>query len=132
MIQLTAEQIKLLFRSYGYNVVEGYEGWYIECDYTSGEYMKGYFTDLELLLYDNNDVLRGIAIGGDYAQDEFHFDQDLIFEEPEPETELTKFNSYLIEIAHNAMSVGSDLAEITAKLTEISQYVRNLKNEQNG
>jgi hypothetical protein len=126
MIQLTAEQIKLLFRSYGYNVVEGYEGWYIECDYTSGEYMKGYFTDLELLLYDNNDVLRGIGIGGDYAQDEYHFDQDLIFEEPEPETDLIRFNQYLVEISEKALSLGDDLAEITAKLSKITQYVKKL------
>lgn len=126
MIKLTPKQINLLFRSYGYNVVEGYEGWYIECDYTSGEYMKGYFTDLELLLYDNNDVLRGIGIGGDYAQDEYHFNEEIIFEEPEPETDLIKFNQYLVEISEKALSLGDDLAEITAKLSKITEYVKKL------
>ncbi len=128
MIRLTAEQIVKLHGNYqGYtrNVVEGFEGWFIEADKDSGEFFKSYMTDFEIYLYDRDGVLRATAIGGDYAQDEYHFNEDLDFEEVEPETELSKFNDYLIEMANNAMNVGSDLAEITAKLTKISQYVNN-------
>lgn len=131
MIKLTAEQInKLHDNQYAMNpnIVEGFEGWYIEADKDSGEFFKSFMTNFEILLYDNNDKLRAIAIGGDYAQDEYYFNEDLEFEEVE-DTDLTRFNAYLIEIANNAMSVGSDLAEITVKLTEISQYVSKLTKE---
>ena len=74
MIKLTAEQITQLHdnqHAMNPNIVEGFEGWYIEADKDSGEYFKSYMIDLEILLYDNNDVLRATAIGGAYAQDEY-------------------------------------------------------------
>lgn len=131
MFKFTPEQIVFLknndYRPIESEQIEGFENWYVDYDKDTGEYDKGYMSDFEINLYDSNDILRGTAIGGAYSHGDYYFENDIIFEEVPPETELTKFNSYLIEIAHNAMSVGSELAEITAKLTEISQYVRNLK-----
>lgn len=133
MFKFSPEQIYFL-RNNSYKPkedeqIEGFEGWYVEYDKNTGEYDKGYMSDFEIDLYDSNDILRGTAIGGVFAQDEYHFEEDIIFEEVPFETDLTKFNSYLIEIANNAMSVGSELAEITAKLTEISQFAKKLINK---
>lgn len=133
MIKLTGEQItKLHNNQYAMNpsIVEGFEGWYIEADKDSGEYFKSYMIDLEVLLYDNNDMLRGIAIGGAYAQDEYHFDETLEFEEVEPETELTKFNNYLKEVADKAIKASSEIAQMEAKLKLIADFITGLKLEQ--
>lgn len=129
MIRLTPEQIKKLLGNYqGHtrNVVEGFEGWFIEADKDTGEFFKSYMTDFEVCLYDSDGVLRAIAIGGDYAQDEYHFQEALDFEEVEPETDLIRFNQYLVEISEKALTVGDDLAEINAKLSKITEYVKNL------
>lgn len=126
MIKLTRDQAQRLHDG---QVVEGYEGWYLEYDESTGDMDSNYLYDFEIDLYNEKRELQGTAIGGTYSDCEVHFQDGLEFTPP---TELSEFNRFLIEIAHNAMSVGSDLAEITAKLTEISQYVSKLTKENNG
>ena len=123
MIKLTGKQVTDLYNN---ELLEGYEGWSIEYDQSSGDFDSNYLFDFEIDLYDENDLLRGTAIGGTYSDCEVFFVEDFEFKEP---TDLSNFNRYLIEIANNAMSVGSELAQITAKLTEISQFAKKLTQE---
>ncbi len=131
MIRLTAEQINKLHGNYqGYtrNVVEGFEGWYIEADKDTGEYFKSYMTDFEICLYDSDGELRATAIGGDYAQDEYHFQETLDFEEVEPKTPYNLFNELLVELGVFRMAL-NEKDDVEAKLKKITEYANNVKND---
>jgi hypothetical protein len=124
MIKLTAEQVTDLHEG---NTVEGYEGWSLECDPSTGDMASSYLHDYEILLFDENDLLVGTAVGGMYSDYEHTFNDDLEFVSPPPESDLTRFNDYLREVADNAIKASSEIAEMEAKLKLIGHYISGLK-----
>lgn len=125
-IILKEKQVEKLYEG---KKVKGYEGYYIEFDETTGEFdsEKGAMYDFEIYLYDAEEELVGVAYGGYYTGvGGVNFDEELEFEEPAPETDLTKFNSYLIAIANSANVAGNELSTINSKLKDITEYVKKL------
>lgn len=120
---------KQLDKLYQGKNVKGYEGYSIEFDETTGEFdsEKGAMYDFEIYLYDAEEELVGVAYGGYYTGvSGVSFDDELEFEAPAAETDLTRFNSYLIAMANSANVAGNELSTINSKLKDITEYVKKL------
>jgi hypothetical protein len=126
MIKLTEKQVKDIYNG---KKVKGYEGYSIEYDDSTGDFdsEKGAMTDFEIYLYNEEEDLVGTAIGGYYTGvGGISFSYDLEFEAPEPETDLTRFNEYLRNTSYASNLSGNDLAIISSKLKNITEYVNKL------
>jgi hypothetical protein len=117
-IKLTAEQVELLYNEEN---VEGFEGWYIDCDTDEGSYdsEKGAMYDFPIELYNPDGELVGETEGGYYTGGtgvEFD-DSEYIFETPE----ILEESDYVPFV--------SEVEEFNATMGKPNNYTPNIPDE---